>query len=208
MVIRLEDRMAHTARLSPQQISTKKRQTQNGGSRLRDVADELSQLYHKLRFTKVHFTHRSFDEFDQLTPQMRKYFEHAAMTCLQLDAEPIEFIRAQFDAFRKYGIARRARVTMMPMPHQLFGLSAAVRYAEYMEQRSADQYRDADHRQNDRVMKEHVREERKLQAMSRRLRRPESEVLAQVPSEFTPAFLQHKGVWTHVKDLYRQQMSA
>lgn len=162
------------------------------------VARTLCALYNQRVFTKVH--RPTFgDPFDRLTLTYKRFFLDAARDCLDLGADPGDYIEAQFRAFEIYGRGKRRQ--RLPQPNQLFGLGAQARFAEYVHNRRENDRRDAD--QVEAVIPEFSREERKLRGLCRRMLLPEADVLARVPAEFTVRFLQHKGIWNLVEAAYR-----
>jgi len=147
-----------------------------------------------------------FDSFADLTPTYQRYFREAARSCIASKAEPREYVMAQFAAFERYGRFAKAKRQMLPQPNQLFGLGAMARYAEWSAaQEKSRRRRPEAHAAQ---LKQHFREQRKLDGLCRHRRLPESEVLAESPGEFTPDFLRHKNVWHFVKELYRRQSAA
>jgi len=134
-------------------------------------------------------------------PKVRQLFARAANTCNEAAADPDAYVTAQFEKFVEY--SRFARKNRLPQPHHLHGLGALARYVEYAH--TLDDRKSRAATEDSRQVKEFWREERKLKGLTRVTRMLPSDVLTERPEEFTPAFLEHKGVWDLVEDIYDER---
>jgi hypothetical protein len=171
------------------------------------IASELCAFYNEILLARIPRSHVAFSQlpgYDDLTPTYRKWFLQAAETCIACGADPRAYVEAQFAAFAKIKQHGKRPRLLLPMPHQIFGMGAQLRYLEYQVALQAAEDLDARHVPSQH--KPHYREDRKLQGMSKRTGLPEIDVLMLHPAEFTKAFLKHRGVWAHVKARYDEQM--
>lgn len=131
-------------------------------------------------------------------------FEKSAVACLGIDAPPKHFILAQFDKFEEYG--RHMRRTLYPQPHHLHGVRAMARFADYDAKREARAKRAPQKEGRMERGGAFALEERKLKSLMRVLRAPDTDVLVDRPEEFSPDFLEHKGVWDLVSEMYAERV--
>lgn len=164
----------------------------------------MVELYNTIMMTKLHIGHRgrSMDDFDDLTKTAQDHFIRATKSCVKIGAKPREYLVAQFDAFMR--MCRGRRQIMLPQPNMIFGIKAQARYVEWKA--TQDRHRRHDSDEVTPEDKRFFREERKLQAWSKRSRTPAADLLIANPAEFTKAFLIHKGVWDQVEEKYEEQM--
>lgn len=135
-----------------------------------------------------------------LSASERKHFLNAADACHQLEADPRDFMLAQFQAFAEY--SQHINKFMLPMPHQLSTLAALVRYQRYMGQQEMRVARKAPKVDRTTTKASHFREERRLLGLVRMNRCTPDDVLTGKPEEFSKEFLKHKGVWKLVRDVW------
>ena len=131
-------------------------------------------------------------------------FEKSAIACLGIDAAPKHFILAQFDKFEEYG--RHLRRTIYPQPHHLHGVRAMARFADYDARKVAKALRAPKAEGRAERGGVFALEERKLKSLMRVLRVPDTDVLCERPEEFSPDFLEHKGIWDLVSELYAERV--
>lgn len=163
----------------------------------------MVELYNTIMMTKLYPGHRGgLDDFDDLTMTGKDHFLRAARSCTKVNAKPREYLRAQFDAFARMSHGRRQM--MFPQPNMIFGLKAQCRYIEWKA--TQDRIRKQDSDEATPEDKKFFREDRKLQAWSKRSRMPAADILVEHPAEFTKAFLIHKGVWDKVEEKWEEQM--
>ena len=153
-------------------------------------------------FAKVHLGQRSTHSWAGLSTTLRAQFRAAGVSCQAVNADPREYVMAQFSAFEQYTRWKGKRTPILPMPNQLHGLAAQARFIEWKAGRPATTSATPA-----RQVTEHYREQRKLNALCKRYGRQESDVLTTAPGEFTREFLQFKGVWglPQVRKLFSQQ---
>ena len=145
------------------------------------------------RFSTVRLQLRPFD---RLPKQHQELFLKAASTCLEISADPKQFIIAQFESFLNFS-RKTKRTRYFPQPCHLAGPGAQVRYFEFQQHKHETTINVKPTQQ-----KVHYREDRKLRGLVRILRKPESEILVERPEEFTQDFLVARGVWPLVRDTY------
>jgi hypothetical protein len=173
-----------------------------------EVSLVIYQLYNACLFAHLqHFNAQGarLPPFDTLTPTFQEYFKRAASSCLAIGAEPRLYVEAQFDTFGRLGQKGFVKGRpIYPMPHQIFGYGAEVRYAAYQaSQNTRESY--TYQAQGPTAHRRFYREERKLQGLCRYIRKPEPDVLALHPAEFSRDFLIYKGVWESVKSRYNAE---
>lgn len=141
-------------------------------------------------------------QLENLTPVERRAFMRAALVVQQLDADPKDYVMAQFKAWEMY--SQYKNKFMLPSPGTLQTLGSQARYLAYLQQRE----RKLDPREAKMVTKKFFRDERKLKGLCQILRVPPEDVLTKQPEEFSEAFLKAKHVWPLVKETYRERSYA
>jgi len=178
-----------------------------GKTRKVEVAEELCVLYHEaVRAEVATLTkggHRMPSQtLDDVDESDRSWFLKAAVACLELEADAREFIVAQFAVWR--AASTYYQKLLLPQPHHLGKLGARVRYLQHKVVEETRKSRvvtlDA---QEDR--KRFYVEERQLKGLARELRLDQADVLAGLPERFSRAFLEHKGAWAVVKDVWEER---
>ncbi len=175
----------------------------------REVAEQICSLYHEAirsevaKATRASSTRvmpsRKLDEVDKST---RRAFLAAARACMELGADPREYIVGQFSAWREASAYHKK--LMWPSPQHLGTLGARVRFLQFKAREATRSARVT-------VVEEQVDEgrwfveERKLRGMARMQRRDPVDVLTEQPEEFSRAFLKYKKVWNVVKDLWEER---
>lgn len=142
--------------------------------------------------------------YDTLEGNVKRDFRRAAEACMQVGAEPREFVSAQFKRWSE--ISQFKNKILLPMPTHLASVGAQARFIQYKLQKEQRTERS--------VLpdKQHSRtffvEDRKLKGLVRVLRVPEEEVLCDKPEEFSKLYLKHKGVWQLVEDVWHERQGV
>ena len=136
------------------------------------LASAIVSLYYASIFSKGverdYATKRRHQKsLKELTPTERKHFLATAEVVRDLDADPREYVIAQFQAFAEYSAF--AGRYLLPMPHQMHTLAAVVRYQRYKGQQELRETRTAPIA--DKATDAFFREERKLSGLVRMTRR-------------------------------------
>lgn len=142
--------------------------------------------------------------YDTIDKTAQREFRKAAEACIQVGAEPREFVAAQF---KRWGeISQYKNKVLLPMPQHLASVGAQARFIQYKLQKAE---------RSDRQIlpdKSHTREffveNRKLKGLVRVTRQPEEDVLTERPEEFSKQFLKHKGVWRLVEEIWNERTVA
>jgi hypothetical protein len=142
---------------------------------------------------------RKLDEVDQTA---RRAFMNAAQACIDLGADPREFIVAQFAMWRSASAYHKK--FLLPQPPQLASLAARVRYLQHKANVEIRISRKPKPEEGDGRHRFFV-EERHLKGLARMQRRDPVDVLAEQPEQFSIEFLKHKGVWSVVRDLWEER---
>jgi len=148
------------------------------------------KLYISLLRVRVHMGAKiKLQPYDELTYTQQRHFKRAATDARAVEAEPRLYVAAQFAAFDKFGGGRKR---LLPQPSQMFGIAAQTRYLETISTKEAAHERlKASRKSQHRAF---FREERKLKAWCKSKNMTQQEVLLTCSEEFTPEFLEHKGV--------------
>jgi hypothetical protein len=180
------------------------KRTSSGPSSLEDVAKSLCEVYRAIKKARasVYSASLPLPPWKRLDTLNRRYFLKAAEACTEIEASPKDYIQAQFDAFAmmKNQARRRHVEVVIPFPYQLAGLAAQVRYYAYQRKHGLfvdDTVYESEHQA-------FFCEERKLAGYARHMRKPQEDILAEMPQEFSEAFLRHRGVWGLVASKYRK----
>jgi hypothetical protein len=143
---------------------------------------------------------RLVQEYASLDAVNQRYFRRAADACLQLDADPREYVTAQFRRWSE--MSQRTGKVLLPQPSHLVSLGAQARFLQYKLQKT--------HR-HDRLtvpetqQRSFFTDDRRLKGLVRVLRLPEEDILTSRPAEFSKEYLQHRGVWSLVADNWFEQ---
>jgi hypothetical protein len=122
------------------------------------------------------------------------HFVKAARLIAELNAEPKQYLQAQFDrlAWKKGAY---------PFPTQLCSDSAIAAYVERRSRYEEKTYRKV-HAEAALMYDPLIRERRKLETWAKRLRVSGKRVLRDHPEEFTEAFHRELGTWAAVREVY------
>lgn len=176
------------------------------------IAGELCVLYHEAirgevakqtkASTRRVMPSRKLDEVDKAT---RKAFIAAARACIELEADPREYIVAQFGMWREASAFYKK--LLWPMPNHLGTLAARVRFLQHKAREEVRIDRVSEIEDQDDKRRWFV-EERQLKSLARIHRRDQVDVLTETPEEFSREFLKHKGVWEVVCDLWDERQRS
>lgn len=173
----------------------------------RKLATQLAALFHdhliEKTMTTLHKGRKVRTALADLTRAERTALLRAASTVYYLDADPREYITAQFKAWEKY--SQMLGKYILPHPSTLSTIGAQVRYMEFKKSQEEDKDRNAP---TEKFLKEFYREDRHLAGLVRMTRQMEQDVLAKQPEEFSRAYLKYKGVWPVVKELWIERVQA
>jgi hypothetical protein len=173
-------------------------------TREKNLTRALFELYYDMLFTKLitgrHFR-RQIPNYKAQPASIVQAFTKAAESCAMIQADPKEYIKAQFHMFERYSQYRKRLI--LPQPAHLHGLGAQARWAEFHHANEAMAQRS--HVGLKKAVKEFFREERKLSGLMRVLKMESAEVLAERPGDFSIEFLRHRGVWKLVKERFYEQ---
>lgn len=183
-------------------------------SEKRSVARDICVLYHEAvrgvvaRETRASakrlMPSRTLDEVDD---SARKAFLSAATICIELEADPRDFIAAQFALWREASAYHKK--LLMPSPQHMATLAARVRFIQHQarEEIRVSRVITRDDDGGDDKRKWFV-EERQLKGLARVQRRDPIDVLTEQPERFSREFLKHKNVWSVVKDLWEERKNS
>lgn len=135
----------------------------------------------------------------------RRWFVRAARICIEEGADAREYVVAQFARWRDAS-AYHGKF-LLPSPHHLGKLGARVRYLQHKATVEVRRSRVVAVDEQDDRRRFYV-EERQLKGMARVQRSDPADVIAEQPERFSRAFLEHKGVWDAVKDLWGERARA
>lgn len=184
------------------------RRVSNTPSDRRRVAEQLCSLYHDaLRTTvsqtagaPVRLVSRDLDSVDATS---RRSFLKAATSCIELGADPREFVVAQFSAFRNASAYHKK--FLLPQPSMFASLGARVRYLQFKATSTTRLARRPPEAEDRNARRRFFVEERELKGLARMQRRDPSDVLTETPERFSREFLEHKGVWDVVRDIWEER---
>lgn len=142
---------------------------------------------------------RGLDDVDESS---RRAFRAAAAACIDLGAEPREYVAAQFAKWREASAYHNK--FMLPTPQHMGTVAARVRYLQHKASDDLRRSRVAVIDDQEDRARFYV-ENRTLRGLARVQRRDPADVLAGEPERFSRAFLEHKGVWAAVKDLWEER---
>ena len=137
-----------------------------------------------------------FSDLSVLDKPTRKHFEIAAQYCVMMGADPRDYVAAQFSKFEE--LSKDIGRWIIPSPGSLSTLAAQVRYIECMK-RKAER---TDKKPPKTEVSKWYRESRRLKGLAKALRMSESDVLAERPEEFSKEYLEYRGVWSIVRDIW------
>lgn len=139
---------------------------------------------------------------DEVDKSSRRAFLQAATACIELDADVREYVVAQFAKWRDASAYHKK--FLIPSPQHMGTLAARVRYLQHKADSETRQARvmtmDV---QEDR--KRFFVEERQLRGLARVQRRDPVDVVTEQPEQFSREFLEHKGVWDVVCDIWEER---
>jgi hypothetical protein len=175
----------------------------------KQIAQELCVLYHEavrgavaIQTKANRNRHMPTHTLDDVDKSSRRAFMAAATACIELDADAREYIVAQFAMWRDASAYHKK--FLIPSPQHMGTLAARVRYLQHQADSETRLARVATiDDQEDR--KRFFVEERQLRGLVRVQRRDPIEVMTEQPEQFSRTFLQHKGVWDVVCDLWEER---
>ena len=173
------------------------------------MAEEICVLYYEAvraevsALTKGGRQHKPSRGLQDVDASTRRAFRKAARIALEEDADAREYVVAQFAMWRSASAYHKK--FLLPSPQQMGTEGARVRYLQYKAsgviRRSRKVTLDAE--QDDH--KRWYVEERQLKGIARVQRLDPADVLAQQPERFSRAFLERKGVWDALRDLWEER---
>lgn len=177
------------------------------------MANEICVLYHEAVRAEVATVSRggrvnhvpSDTTLAGVDASDRKWFLRAATICIQEGADAREFIVAQFTRWREASAYHDK--LLLPHPHHLGKLGARVRYLQHKAVVEVRRSRVVTVDKQPRKQRFYV-EERQLNGLARMQRVDPADVIAEQPERFSRAFLEHKGVWGAVKDIWEERQHA
>jgi len=184
-----------------------------GAGKKRKIAEELCVLYHEAVRGAVSvltsnssvaggMPSRKLDEVDKTA---RRAFLAAAQACLEINADPREFIVAQFAMWRSASAYHKK--FLIPQPSNLGSLAARVRFLQHKANSEIRISRKPKPEEGDGKRRFFV-EERHLRGLARMQRRDPVDVLTEQPEQFSSDFLRHKGVWSVVQFTWEERKQS
>jgi hypothetical protein len=152
--------------------------------------------------TKGGRAHAASQTLDDVESSDREWFLKAATICIEERADARDFVVAQFARWRE--ASAYLGKFLLPQPHHLGKLGARVRLLQH---RAAEEVR----RSRVVMLDEQPRkqrffvDERALNGIMRMSRMDQADVLATMPERFSREFLEHKGAWAAVQDLWQER---
>jgi hypothetical protein len=180
-------------------------------SEKREIAEQLCVLYHEAVRNAVSVLSATVGggmpsrKLDDLDKTARRAFMQTAQACIDLKAEPREFIVAQFAMWRSASAYHKK--LLLPQPPNLASLAARVRYLQHKANAEIRISRKPQPEEGD-GKNRFFTEERHLRGLARMQRRDPVEVLTEQPEQFSSDFLRHKGVWDVVQDLWEDRQRS
>jgi hypothetical protein len=178
------------------------------GRRLR-VAGEICVLYHEAVRAEVAALTRGgrvraapSRTIDDVEPSDREWFLKAATICIEERADARDFVVAQFARWR--AASAYLGKFLLPQPYHLGKLGARVRLLQHRAAEEVRRSRAVTLDEQPREQRFYV-EERQLKGIARVSRRDPADVLADQPERFSREFLEHKGAWVAVADLWQER---
>lgn len=177
----------------------------------RVVADEICVLYYEAvraevaALTKGGRHHKPSCRLDDVDASTRRAFIRAARIALEEDADAREYVVAQFAMWRAASAYHKK--FMLPSPQQMSTEGARVRYLQHKAANEVRRSRAVPVEEQDTKQKFYV-EERQLRGLARINRCDPADVLADQPERFSRAFLERKGVWDAVKDVWEDRQQS
>jgi len=182
------------------------------GDRRREVANEICVLYNEAVRAEVaaltkggRSNHAPRDaSLDSVDESDRRWFIKAARICIEEGADAREFVVAQFARWREASAYHKK--FMLPSPHHLGKEGARVRYLMHKVTVEVRRSREVTVEEQPSRQRFYV-EERQLKGLARVQRADPADVIAEQPERFSREFLQHKGAWDAVKDVWAERMA-
>lgn len=178
----------------------------------REVAEQLCALYYEAIRNETSRVlsrekHRGLQskKLSDLDSAARRAFMAAAEACIEMEADPREYIVSQFAAWRDSS-AFHGRV-MWASPQQMSTLAARVRFLQF-KAREAERAARVTTLEPQEDRKRWFVEERKLRGLARMQRRDPLDVLTEQPEQFSRDFLKYKGVWDVVEDIWEERKQS
>jgi hypothetical protein len=172
------------------------------------VANEICVLYYEAVrvevavLTKGGRRHRPSLGLDDVDKSARRAFLAAARVALEEDADAREYVVAQFAMWRSASAYHKK--FLLPSPQQMGTEGARVRYLQHKVSAEVRRSRKVTMDEQDGPQRFYV-EERQLRGLARVQRADPADVLADQPERFSRAFLERKGVWSAVKDVWEER---
>lgn len=177
----------------------------------RQVANEICVLYHEAvraevaAMTKGGRRHKSSAGLDDVDKSTRKAFFAAARIAIEEDADARDYVVAQFAVWRSAAVYHRK--FMLPSPQQMGTEGARIRYLQHKVRSEIRRSRVVTVDAQDDRRRFYV-EERQLKGLARVQRTDPADVLASQPERFSREFLEHKGVWSCIRDVWQDRQNT
>lgn len=139
---------------------------------------------------------------DALDASDRQWFIRAARICIEEGADAREYVVAQFARWREASAYHKK--FLLPSPHHLGKEGARVRYLMHKVTTEIRRSRVVTIDEQPGHQRFYV-EERQLKGLARVQRVDPADVIADQPERFSREFLEHKGAWGAVKDLWEER---
>lgn len=155
--------------------------------------------------TKGGRVHKPSQGLDDVDLSARRAFMRAARVALEEGADARVYVVAQFAMWRAASAYHKK--FMIPSPQQMGTEGARMRYLQHKVNAEIRRGRALVVDDQPKSKRFYV-EERTLRGLARVQRADPSDVLADQPERFSREFLDHKGVWGAVKDVWEDRMRA
>lgn len=174
------------------------------------MADEICVLYHEAVRVEVMtltkggrlMSARSLNDVDD---SARRAFMAAATAAIELEADAREYVVAQFAMWRSASAFHKK--LLLPSPQHMGTVGARVRYLQHKANTEVRKSRVVTLEKQDTKQRFYV-EERTLKGLARVQRVDPADVMADQPERFSREFLEHKGAWGAVKDVWEERTQA
>lgn len=132
-----------------------------------------------------------------------KHFRRTAELVDELGVNPLEWVTAQFEIFRKSSKHKKFKTVL---PNMLYSDRAQERFQEWCEKNGKAAYilRDGDKCKSLALMSEEERLRRIIEKRQKVFDLPKESVLTTFPTDFPQWFHEQNNTWTKVKSFFRK----